>query len=121
MHIIFFWNRCVYEIYFAVDIDVKVRLAPHIIALDLEDGNTENDICVNQANKRDNSKKARCGAPNTPKNNDEIVIRKAINALGNGFKSVDEMVERIRLIHLVTYPLDEIWRRKSKAREQSRM
>ena len=27
------------------------------------------------------------------------------------------MVERIRLIHLVTYPLDEIWRRKAKARD----
>ena len=51
-------------------------------------------------------------------NDDEIAIRKVINTLGNGFKSVDETVERIRLIHLVSYPMDEIKYYKAAARDK---
>jgi len=94
---------------------VKVRLAPHISEHDLRNGLTQKDICVNQAENRVHSEEARCGAPNTPKNNDEISIRKVIHDVGNGFKFVDETVERIRLIHLVTYPVDKIECNKSTA------
>ena len=93
LYFVFFGNRCVYEIYFAVGRHVKVRLAPHISFNDLYHGSTEKDICVNQAKNRVTSKEAHCGAPGTPTNDDEITIRKVINTLGNGFKPVDETVE----------------------------
>ena len=38
MYFLFFGNRCVYEIYFAVGVDVKVKLAPHVSASDLRGG-----------------------------------------------------------------------------------
>jgi len=111
---------CVYEIYFAVGRHVKVRLAPHISADDLECGYTDKDICVNQALNRVNSKGALCGVPGTPMNEDEIAIRNVIETLGMGFKSVDEVVERIRLIHLVSYPMDEIINNKATALDKIR-
>ena len=87
---------------------VKVKLAPHISKDDLWAGETGNDICVNEAKNRVNSEKARCGAPGTPQNEDEIAIRNTINASNGGFESVDKTVERIRLIHLLSYPVGDI-------------
>ena len=76
--------------------------------MDLYWGKTEEDICVNGAKNRVNSEKARCGAPGTPQNEDEIAIRNTINASNGGFESVDKTVERIRLIHLLSYPVGDI-------------
>ena len=120
LYFVFFGDRCVYEIYFAIRIHVKVRLAPHISEKDLLYGHTGNDIYMNQADNRVTSKEARCGAPDSPMNDDEISIRKVINTLGNGFESVDEAVERICLIHLVSYPMDKIEYFKATARNKIR-
>ena len=70
IYYLFFDNRCVYEIYFAVKNGVKVRLAPHISVSDLHHGHTEKDICVHQANKRVESENAY-----TSMNSDVIAIR----------------------------------------------
>ena len=107
-----------YEIFFAVKQGVKVKLAPHISEHDLWYGETEKDICVNEAKNRVNSEKARCGAPGTPQNEDEIAIRNTINASNGGFELVNKTVERIRLIHLLSYPVGDIWSYKARSKEE---
>ena len=51
-------------------------------------------------------------------NEDEITVRRVIYTLGKGFKSVDETVELIRLIHLVSYPINDIKHCKATARDK---
>lgn len=105
---------CVYEIFFAAKIGVDVELASHISPVDLEFGTIDKDICVSEAHNRVNSVEARCGAPGTSITDDERAIRETINA---GFKFVDKAVERIRLIHLVCYPMNCIARQQATARD----
>jgi len=50
-------------------------------------------------------------------NDDEVAIRKEINTSDGGFNTVDEVVERIRLVHLLSYPMEKISFDKSPARD----
>eukprot|EP00555_Chaetoceros_dichaeta_P012359 CAMPEP_0198268714 /NCGR_PEP_ID=MMETSP1447-20131203/38480_1 /TAXON_ID=420782 /ORGANISM="Chaetoceros dichaeta, Strain CCMP1751" /LENGTH=127 /DNA_ID=CAMNT_0043959921 /DNA_START=367 /DNA_END=750 /DNA_ORIENTATION=- len=50
--------------------------------------------------------------------NDEVAIRKEINTADGGFNTVDEVVERIRLVHLLSYPVEKIENYKSNARDK---
>lgn len=51
-------------------------------------------------------------------NDDEIAIRKEINNSAGGFNNVGEVVERVRLIHLLSYPVEKIMYDKSSARDK---
>merc|ERR1711935_445179 len=84
---------------------VAVRLAPHISTSDQYWGHTDKDICVSEAKNRIDSDKARCGPPGSAVNDDERAIRRVINSSTSKFKGVDEVVERIRLAHLASYPV----------------
>ena len=106
-----------YELFFAVEHDVNVRLITHITESDLVHGSLENDIGVNEAKNRVNSTGARCGRPESKLNADEIAIRKEINSTAGGFKSVDEAVEKIRLVHLLSYPMEKIKYYRTKSRD----
>ena len=55
---------------------------------------------------------ARCSA-----NDDEIAIRKEINSSDLGFDVLDEVIDRIRLANLVTYPLYHTVYGKTAARD----
>jgi len=57
------------------------------------------------------------GPPETPTNADGITIRETINASADGFKPVDEAVERIHLIHLVSYQMNCTERYKAEAQD----
>ena len=106
-----------YELFFAVEHDVNVRLITHITDRALLNGRLENDIGVNEAKNRVNSAGARCGRPESKLNADEIAIRKEINSTAGGFKSVDEAVEKIRLVHLLSYPMEKIVYYRTKSRD----
>jgi len=108
---------CAYELYFARSNDVNVRLAPHIAPADLFNGKLQKDICVNEAENRVKSIEARCGRPGNKMNEDEVAIRKEVNDSTGGFDRVDEVVERIRLVHLLSYPMEKIKWSKSTARD----
>jgi len=108
---------CAYELYFAVTNGVDVRLAPHISPHDLEMGDIEKDICISEAENRVTSIKARCGLPANEMNDDEIAIRNEINNSADGFDTVDKVVERIRLDHLLSYQMETMKYRKSIARD----
>merc|ERR1712008_242461 len=108
---------CVYELFFAGEHDVNVRLITHITHNSLNYGRVEEDIGVNEAKNRVNSTGARCGHPESKLNADEIAIRKEINSTAGGFKSVDEVVEKIRLVHLLSYPMEKISRNVTKSRD----
>jgi len=107
----------VYELFFAGEHDVNVRLITHIADFDLQWGRLENDIGVNEAKNRVNSADARCGRPESKVNADEIAIRKEINSTAGGFKSVDEAVEKVRLVHLLSYPMERIRFNRTKSRD----
>merc|ERR1719491_772649 len=100
--------------YFAIQNDVTVRLAPHIDSEMLKWGRTDTDICVSEAKNRIESDKARCGPPGSAVNDDERAIRRVVNSSTGKFKGVDEVVERIRLAHLASYPVHLIknWKKK---------
>merc|ERR1719491_1241187 len=100
--------------YFAIKNGVTVRLAPHIDSEMLKWGRTDTDICVSEAKNRIESDKARCGPPGSAINDDERAIRKIVNSSTGKFKGVDEVVERIRLAHLASYPVHLIEYRKKK-------
>ena len=106
-----------YELFFAAEHDVNVRLITHITDNDLRYGQLANDIGVNEAKNRVNSTGARCGRPESKLNADEIAIRKEINSTAGGFKSVDEVVEKIRLVHLLSYPMEKIEFCRTKSRD----
>ena len=91
--------------YFAIQNGVTVKLAPHIGEMDQAWGCTDKDICVSEAKNRIDSDKARCGPPGSAVNDDERAIRKVINTSTGKFRGVDEVVERIRLAHLASYPV----------------
>ena len=106
-----------YELFFAGEHDVNVRLITHITDHDLRTGRLKNDIGVNEAKNRVNSAGARCGRPERKLNADEIAIRKEINSTAGGFKSVDEAVEKIRLVHLLSYPMEKIEYHRTKSHD----
>lgn len=107
-----------YELYFAKKNGVKVRLAPHITPNGLRFGHVHKDICLSEAENRVKSKEARCGRPGSEMNDDEVAIRKEINNSDGGFNTVDEVVERIRLVHLLSYPMEKIEHNKSISRDK---
>ena len=63
-------------------------------------GRTQKDIYVVESMDCVTSIDAQCSA-----NDDEIAIRKEINSSDLGFDVLDEVIDRIRLADLVTYPL----------------
>ena len=107
-----------YELFFAATNAVKVHLTPHITPDDLVLGRLEKDICISEVENRVKSIDARCGRPGSKMNEDEVAIRNEINTSEGGFITVDEVVERIRLVHLLSYPMDMIKRRRLLARDK---
>jgi hypothetical protein len=81
-------------------------------------GNDRKRYLCQRSENRVKSEKARYGAPGTPQNEDEIAIRNTINASNGEFESVDKTVERIRLIHLLSYPVGDIWSYKARSKEE---
>ena len=63
------------------------------------------------------SRKARCGHPDNPVNDDEKAIRKQIESTSGKFDKVNRTVEIIRLKYLVNYPLQLGCRKKTTARD----
>jgi len=108
---------CVYELFFAVTNDVNVRLAPHITENNVMWGHLEKDICISEAKNRVKSVDARCGRPGSEMNDDELAIRKEISSTAGEFTHVDEVVEQIRLVHLLSYPMEKVECNKNSARD----
>ena len=69
-------NRCVYEMFFAGEIGVRVKLAPHISETDLFMGGTDKDICANEANKRYTRKKHDVGIQIKNKTKMKLLLEK---------------------------------------------
>jgi len=115
---------CVYEIFVATQKGVRVRLCPFISESDLRWGHTDKDICIVQAKNLVDSSNARCGDPNSVRNDDEKAIRRTIEGETDGsrntdgFDKVNQIIEMTRLLYLVLYPTEKIEFNKTKARDK---
>eukprot|EP00548_Thalassiothrix_antarctica_P018999 CAMPEP_0194194452 /NCGR_PEP_ID=MMETSP0154-20130528/75587_1 /TAXON_ID=1049557 /ORGANISM="Thalassiothrix antarctica, Strain L6-D1" /LENGTH=403 /DNA_ID=CAMNT_0038918883 /DNA_START=1240 /DNA_END=2450 /DNA_ORIENTATION=+ len=113
---------CVYEMYMATQLGVKVVLSPYgrsynfyLGMMEVQSGNMKADICISNLHKPINSIRARCGHPSQPENEDEKMIRRVINTSRTKFAGLDEAVESIRFQYLVgykTHNIDEKYREK---------
>ena len=101
--------------HFTVYHNVPVKLCVYTSDIDLEWGEVYETTYVARTKFRVDSSAARCGLPKEPHGLDEISIQKVINASVNGFDSVNESVERIRLSYLANYSIDSISYYKSDA------
>merc|ERR1711935_354997 len=99
---------CVFEIFVAAMMGVRVKLCPHIAPIDIANGWTNEDICVSESKTRVDSASARCGHPKHDPNSDEVAIRQVVNASAGGFDAIDKAVERIRLGYLIDYDLGSV-------------
>mmetsp|Transcript_27108 Transcript_27108/g.29992 ORF Transcript_27108/g.29992 Transcript_27108/m.29992 type:complete len:244 (-) Transcript_27108:11-742(-) len=106
---------CVYEMYMATQLGVKVVLSPYgrsynfyLGMMEVQSGNMKADICISNLHKPINSIRARCGHPSQPENEDEKMIRRVINTSRTKFAGLDEAVELIRFQYLVGYKTHHI-------------
>jgi len=103
---------CVFDVFCAIQNDVRVRISTELTPDDLYMGRTQNDICVTQSMIRVNSIEATCGHLT-----DEEKIRETINCSAEGFDALDNTIETIRLTYLVTYPLYRVVYGQTTARD----
>ena len=78
-----------------------VKLSPHIYDQDVEQGFLHFDVCISNIRTRVDSKNANCSwGP------DKLAIHNAIKLLSsNGFDIINRVVELIRLMYLLNYPV----------------
>ncbi len=97
-------NRCVFELHIAQTLNVPVELRPFISKDDERDGKLEKDACVSRLGTA-----VDCASAYVSMKSDRRSIHEAITRdSANGFDTVNQAVEMIRLEYLLNYPIANI-------------
>ena len=102
--VIIIYHRCVYELFVAHKLKVKVTLCPTMWDGYVQNGALYEDVCIENINESIDSENAHCSW-----DSDRNAIHKAIKSLSsNGFDELNKIVEMIRLTYLLEYPVQKI-------------
>ena len=97
-------HRCVYELFVAQKLRVKIKLCSHIHDSYVVAGLLCEDICLQNIGTSVDSENAVCSCEP-----DKIAIHKAIKSLfSNGFVKINQFVEMIHLTCLLEYEVEKI-------------
>ena len=98
-------HRCVYELYVAHDLKIRVKLFPAISDSALKGGWLNNDACIDSINNRVDSENAECSIEA-----DKIAIHDAIKSgTSDGFHEMNMVAEGNKLDYLLDdFPAEEI-------------
>ena len=101
---IYILYRCVYELFVAQTLKVKVTLCPHVSDEYVTWGYLEYDVCINNIKNNVDSENAFCS-----NESDKQAIHNAIlQSSPNGFKTIDKIVETFRSDYALYYQVHKI-------------
>ncbi len=93
-----------YELYIALTLGRNITLSPYMDNDYVRWASLDRDVCIASIGKAVNSKFAFC----SDKNDKDCIHEAILSSSKDGFLSIDQSVEEIRLAYLLDYPYDKI-------------